>query len=286
MTDYLIYDVFTDTTFGGNPLAVLPEAKDIPEDRLQSIAREFNFSETTFVYPPENPQNTARVRIFTPTVEVPFAGHPVIGTAVALADLGRGGKMVFELGVGPIPVSVIGNRAQFRTSHPLDRGATPDPAHVAACLDLSGNEIRIDRHAPQVAGVGLDFALCELTDRATLSKAMPVTDAFRDAAARYPSKLDFAVLAYVRDRDTVHARMFAPLDSIPEDPATGSAAAALTAFLAESEGKSLALTIHQGVDMGRPSLIETKVSVTDGRVTSVSVAGQAVRFADGTLHRS
>ena len=119
MTDFLVYDVFTDQTFGGNPLAVIPDARGIAEVDLQKVAREFNFSETTFVYPAEAGCD-AKVRIFTPTMEVPFAGHPTVGTALALRDLGRvGDEMVLELGVGPIPVAISGRRARFVTKVPL-----------------------------------------------------------------------------------------------------------------------------------------------------------------------
>lgn len=283
MYDYLFYDVFTDTPFGGNPLAVLPDAEGIPEHRLQKIAREFNFSETSFVYPPEDPSHSARVRIFTPMQEVPFAGHPLIGTAVALNDLGRGTAMILELGVGPIAAEAGKGRARFTATQPLVRAGRPDPADIAACLGLEPADIRTDRQPPEQAGLGLEFALAELADRAALSRAVPVTDAFRKAAKRYPTKLDFAVMAYVRDGATIHARMFAPLDNIPEDPATGSAAAALSAVLAEADGRPGRFTIRQGEDMGRPSVIETEVELQAGRTGSVTVAGAAVRVAEGRL---
>ncbi len=282
MYDYLVYDVFTDTPFGGNPLAVLPDASGIPEDRLQKIAREFNFSETTFVLPPEDPAHTARVRIFTPTQEVPFAGHPLIGTAVALNDLGRGTDMVLELGTGPTAAHAAQGSARFTATQPLVRGGMPAPEDVAACLGLDASDIRTDRRPPEQAGLGLEFTLVELTTRAALARAQPVTDAFRTAARRYPTRLDFAVMAYTRDGATIHARMFAPLDNIPEDPATGSAAAALSAVLAEADGTTR-FTIHQGEDMGRPSLIETAVTLENGRTAAVTVAGRAIRVAEGRL---
>ena len=283
MTDFLIYDVFTDRAFGGNPLAVIPDATGLPEERLQKIAREFNFSETTFVFPPEDPAHTARVRIFTPTQEVPFAGHPLIGTAVALNDLGRGGAMVLELGVGPIAAEAEAGRARFTTTQPLERGGAPAPEDVAACVGLAPSEIRTDRMAPIQAGLGLEMAFAELSGREALSRAQPNTDAFRTTAARYPTKLDFALMVYVREEAMIHARMFAPLDNIPEDPATGSAAAALSALLAEADGTPGRFTIHQGEDMGRPSRIETEVALDAGRTASVTVSGSAVRVAEGRL---
>lgn len=273
MTAYFVYDVFTDAPFGGNQLAIFPDATTLAEDSLQTIAREFNFSETTFVYPPQNPENTAKVRIFTPTMEIPFAGHPTVGTAVALHALGRPADMVLELGVGPLRCFVDGNTAAFTTERPLETIAYPDPAIVAAAVSLDPNAII---GQPVQASLGLPFVLVELRDRAALADAMPNTDGFRQGAAAYPAGMDFAIYCYVRDQNTVHARMFAPLDNIPEDPATGSAAATLTAFLAGET--AISLTIHQGVEMGRPSVIQT--SARDGQVT---VSGAAVKTMEGRL---
>lgn len=276
--EYLVYDVFTATAFGGNQLAVFPDAGDLPEDRLQAITREFNFSEVTFVYPPQNPAHTARVRIFTPTREVPFAGHPTIGTAIALHDLGRGSDLVLELGVGPIPCHVGETGASFTTPVPLEMIAHPAPSLVAEALGLPVAAIRTDRHAPVQASLGLAFVLVELADRAALAAAQPVIEACRRGAALHPAGLDFAIFAYVRNGEVVEARMFAPLDNMPEDPATGSASATLGAFLAQLPDGPQRLAISQGVDMGRPSQIG--VSVVAGGVT---VTGQAVKTMAGRL---
>ncbi len=283
MAEYQIVDVFTDAPFGGNPLAVVTDATGIPEAQLQKIAREFNFSETTFVYPPEDPAHTARVRIFTPMNEVPFAGHPTVGTATVLAGMGHGPDMVLELGVGPIPVTAQSTEATFATRVPLAYGARPAAEDVAACLSLSASDVETDRHAPTVAGVGLNFAIVELASRDALERARPDTPAFEHAQETYPGPLDFAVLAYCWDGDEIRARMFAPLDGVPEDPATGSAAAALTGFLADRAGKDLALTIHQGVEMGRPSLIKTRALTEDGSPVEIQVTGQVVPIASGRL---
>ena len=278
MTGYVVYDVFTDRAFGGNQLAVIPDATGLAELDLQRIAREFNYSESTFVYPPDDPAHSARVRIFTPTMEVPFAGHPTIGTAIALSDLGRGGDLVLELGVGPIPCRVTGNRAEFRTGVPLETGDSPTAALIAECLGLPADAVRSDPHPPVIASVGLPFAIAALRDRAALAAARPVTDAFRRAAELHPGPLDFAVLATWAEGDTVHARMFAPLDDIPEDPATGSAAAAYAALTRARTGHDVRLTIRQGEDMGRPSLIHAAAD-KDG----VTIAGQAVKVMEGRL---
>jgi len=278
MSRYFVYDVFTDTRFGGNQLAVFPDATDLPDTDLQAITAEFNFSEVTFIYPPENTAHTARVRIFTPTMEIPFAGHPVIGTAIALADAGAGPEMVLELGVGPLPCKVENGTAAFTTAAPLDTLATPDPALVARALGLQASDIRAETHPPTMATLGLPFTITELTSRATLSACQPDIAAFREGAKAHPGGLDFAQFAYTREGDTIHARMFAPLDNIPEDPATGSACATLAALLADRLGRDLSLTVHQGEDMGRPSRIGLR---TDrGRVT---VSGQAVKVMEGRL---
>ncbi|MBV7378399.1 PhzF family phenazine biosynthesis protein [Maritimibacter dapengensis] len=272
MTDYLVYDVFTARPFGGNPLAIIPNAAELGEAQLQKIAREFNFSETVFLYPPEA-GGVAKVRIFTPTMEVPFAGHPTIGTAVMLGEAGLGPEFVLELGIGEIAVWSQGGRASFTNTRPLSVIAEPDAALVARAIGTPETTIA---SAPIMAGVGLEFTFVELTDRAALADLVPDVAAFREGAARYPNGLDFAIYAYVRDETAVHARMFAPLDNIAEDPATGSAAAALGALLAD--GGSLDLVIRQGDDMGRPSIIEV-----EARKDSVTVTGSAVRVMEGKL---
>src|SRR6056297_1343898 len=157
MHHYFVYDVFTNTRFGGNQLAIFPEASHIPEDALQSIASEFNFSEVTFVYPPADANHTARVRIFTPTMEIPFAGHPTIGTAKALADQGHGPDMVLELGLGPLPCIAGPEGARFTTRTPLECLATPDPALVARALGLAPDRLETRQHPPTLASVGLPF---------------------------------------------------------------------------------------------------------------------------------
>ena len=278
MRNYVVYDVFTNTPFGGNQLAVFPDASTLPEDDLQSIAAEFNFSEVTFVTPPENPNHTAKVRIFTPTMEVPFAGHPTIGTAVALADLGYGPDMVLELGVGPLTCRAENGSAQFTTDVPLDILGHPDTAIVARALGISQDAILTTTHTPIMATLGLAFTLTELDCRDTLSALQTDVSAFKEGAAAYPSGLDFAQFAYVREGDVIHARMFAPLDNIPEDPATGSACATLGALLAQRHKQDVTLRVHQGDDMGRASVIG--VTTNNGAVT---ISGAACKTMEGRL---
>ncbi len=273
MTEFLVYDVFSSNAFGGNQLAIVPDATKLPEDDLQRIAREFNFSESTFIYPPETPGNRAKVRIFTPTMEIPFAGHPVIGTAVALADIGPSGDMTLELGVGPLACHATNGNACFTTSVPLEIIAQPTLDEISAALGLKASDIKTTVHLPQLASVGLPFTITELTSRAALASIQIDISQLRQGAKKYPTSLDFAQFAYVRDGDTLHARMFAPLDNITEDPATGSACAALGALLQKLHKTDLSLAIHQGEDMGRPSLIRLK---TNGPAITISGAAKCV----------
>ncbi len=284
MTAFLTYDVFTDQPFGGNPLAIIPDATGLAEADLQRIAREFNYSETTFVFPAIDAACDAKVRIFTPTQEIPFAGHPTIGTTLALHALGRiGDRAVLELGVGPIPVTVSDGSAELATQVPLETWDDPPVDVVAAAIGLASDVVRTDRHEPIIASVGLPFAVAELTDRAALAASVPNTDAFRAFEPSWPVDTHFDLLVYVRDGQRIEARMFAPLDGIPEDPATGSAAAALTAYLGRLDGVSQGFEISQGVDMGRPSLIRTSVDVENGAPREVRVAGTAVKVMEGRL---
>lgn len=281
MTEYCVYDVFTNEAFGGNPLAVITDATALAEDQLLKIAREFNFSETTFVLPPEDSVHDARVRIFTPTRELAFAGHPTVGTALALRDIGKAGtSMVLELGVGPIPVTIDGRRAEFATQVPLTTGDAPGVDALARCLSLAATAIRFDRHAPVEASLGTEFVLVELSDPAALDAASPDLDGYRRACSDADR---LAIFAYCRDGDRIDARMFAPLGGILEDPATGSASAALAAYLGELDGDSQSFEISQGVKMGRPSRIQAAVTVENGKTVETRIAGEAVKIMEGRL---
>lgn len=284
MTEYAVYDVFTEEAYGGNPLAVVFDAVGMDDARMQTIAREFGFSETTFVLPPEDPAHDARVRIFTPTRELPFAGHPTVGTALALAETGRAGdSMVLELTVGPLPVTVTAGRARFTTRVPLTAEDGPSPDVIAECIGLSADVIRTDRHVPVLAGLGTPFVLTELAGPAALATAAPDVAAFRRAAG--PGMGRLGVLIYLRDGQAIRERMFAPLGGILEDPATGSAAAALVAWLGRLDGRSQAFEITQGVEMGRPSRIDAEVVVENGEPIEVAIAGSAVKVMEGRLVR-
>lgn len=278
MTGYLVYDVFTDRRYGGNQLAIIPDARDLPEVELQAIAREFGFSETVFLTPPDDPANSARVRIFTPTMEVPFAGHPTIGTAVMLADAGLGPQMTLELGIGPLKARAADGHASFTTTEALKRLAAPETALVAEALGIPPGAITA---RPVMASLGLGFTFTPVASREVLAACVPDTAAFRRGAEAHPEGLDFAQYVYVEEDGVIHARMFAPLDDILEDPATGSAAATLGALMAEIADADVSLTIHQGEDMGRASVI----GVEAARNGAVTVSGAAVLVMQGELVR-
>ncbi len=282
-------DVFTATRFGGNPLAVLTDARGLDEAAMQHVAREFNLSETTFVLPPANPEHTAQVRIFTPLHEVPFAGHPNVGTALVLAGL-RGGRpdtMVFEELAGLVPIRFdwwgASPMATLDAPQPLVLGETIPPATVAACAGLAEADIVVTAHPPIVAGVGNPFVIAEVTPEA-LGRASGDVAAIRAAAARHPVKpTGFPIHLHARTGTGRRTRMFAPLSGIAEDPATGSANVALAALLLSlTDEDSLSVTIEQGVEMGRPSLLHASARrAADG--IRAAIGGSAVAVSRGSI---
>jgi trans-2,3-dihydro-3-hydroxyanthranilate isomerase len=292
---YFICDVFTDTRFGGNQLAVLPEATGLTDGQMQQVAREFNFAESTFVLPAER-GHTRRVRIFTPAREVPFAGHPNVGTAFALATAGLLGPIdgtvtvTFEELAGLVPVVIDrseagGLRCELRAPEPLSRGRTVPAATVAEALSLDAEEIVTRTHQPVVASVGLPFLMVELRDRAALERARARADRLEALAADGVSP---DVHLYVRSGDgfDLRARMFAPLDGVPEDPATGSANCALAALLGTLDpapSGTFRWRIAQGVEMGRPSVLEARAEKEEGVVTSAYVRGASVLVSEGQI---
>ena len=295
---FVTADVFTDTPFGGNPLAVLSDAAGITDAAMQAIAREFNLSETVFVLPPDDPTHTRRLRIFTPAREVPFAGHPTVGSALVLAWLGEidlagaTTRIVFEEGAGPVPVTIRAEagRAVFaELAAPVapEVRTAPDAAALAALLGLSEADLRGDAGLPAACSCGLPFLIVELRDAAALGRA-------RLDRARWQELLADAwareVLVVTRDAADVGAdfrvRMFAPAAGIEEDPATGSAAAALGGWLGLREATgdgTYRYAIAQGLEMGRPSRLEVAVERRAGQVAAVRVGGRAVPISEGTI---
>lgn len=291
---FIIVDVFTETAFGGNQLAVFPEARGLSDRAMQTLAREFNFAETTFVLPSQDPRHAARVRIFTPRTELPFAGHPTVGTAAVLARLGlvqtSGGAatIVLEEGVGPITVEIrLRGDATFarlasekEVESPSDR---PAPSVVAAALSIPAEAIL----ETWFASVGVPFCFArlssrELVDRAVLDRAAW----FANFATAWAPNLYF-FSGELAPGSRLYVRMFAPAYGIEEDPATGSGAAALAGCLAarlpEQDG-TFAWKIDQGVAMGRPSRIEASAEKRRGRIVKSMVGGTSVLVGEGTMN--
>jgi trans-2,3-dihydro-3-hydroxyanthranilate isomerase len=291
---YVTIDVFTDRAFGGNPLAVVLDAAGLSAARMLAVTREFNYAETTFVLPPADPAHDARVRIFTPGGEIPFAGHPNVGTAVVLAR--RAGhpapaRMVFEeqAGLVPLDLMVVAGEpvgAELTAPAPFQRGADLPPATIADALGLSADDVTARRHAPTVASVGLPLLFAELATRDALRRATPDGAALKACLSGVSAQ---GVLLYTCDGSDAEARMFSPLISGLEDPATGSAAVALAALLAAISAEPdtrLSLRISQGVDMGRPSLLRARAIKEGGRLVSAHVGGHAVEMMHGTFSLS
>lgn len=294
---YITVDVFTDRAFGGNPLAVMLDAEGLSTTQMQAVAREFNYSETTFVLPPREAGHDAEVRIFTVRSEIPFAGHPNVGTAFVIASQAAGplAGLKFEEKAGLVPVEILKEQgrvigAELTAPQPLKRLSQVSAEQAAACLSLSAGDIRTDRHAPHVISVGLPFLAVELASREALRRARPNADAF---ARTFPLDGNEAIYFYTRDVPAsekpceLQARMFHPgASGLTEDPATGSATAAAAALLAELDATpdgELRLTIGQGFDLGRPSLLLARVVKKAGKLVSAHVGGRCAPMMQGTL---
>jgi trans-2,3-dihydro-3-hydroxyanthranilate isomerase len=296
--NFVTVDVFTDRPFGGNPLAVVPDARGVTTEQMQAIAAEFNLSETTFVLPPEDTAHTAQVRIFTPRAELPFAGHPNVGTAFVLAGAtasaarpADGDAMTFEEKAGLVRIELIGDGsavtgARLAAPQGLSIGAKIPRETVAAACSLPPGDIATRLHAPCIASCGLPLIFAAVTSRSALAAARPRTDVF---AQHIPVSLATGIHLYVEGTQPgadIEARMFAPLFGVVEDPATGSAnmaLAALLAALAPERDLRLERRISQGVDMGRPSLMAASAEKKDGDVVAAHIGGSCVRVMSGVV---
>jgi trans-2,3-dihydro-3-hydroxyanthranilate isomerase len=293
---YITVDVFTDRAFGGNPLAVVLDAGGLTTAQMQAIASEFNYSETTFVLPPQAAAHDAQVRIFTVNREIPFAGHPNVGTAFVLATLAKQppAQLLFEERAGLVPVAILQDGgsvvgAELTAPERLSKFSQVSAVQAAACISLSPADIRTDRHPPQIVSVGLPFLIAEIASRDALRQARADAAAF---ARVFPCDGCDAIYFYTSDVPPaeacdLQARMFHPgASGLSEDPATGSATVATAALLAdlssEKDGE-LKLRIGQGVDMGRPSLLLTRVVKQAGAVVSAHVGGRCVQMMEGTF---
>jgi len=293
---YYICDVFTETRFGGNQLAVLPQALGLSTQQMQQIAREFNFSETTFVFPAKA-GHTRHVRIFTPAREIPFAGHPNVGTAFVLASAGELGEIkssltvTFEEEAGLVSVTILESDGKFESCEltapqSLSFGKTLPVELVAAAISVDPKEVVTKTHGPQVASVGLPFIFVELRDRSVLERARINMSGFEALTAQDVIS-DVYLYILASDGFDIRARMFAPLSGVPEDPATGSANCTLAGLLAhynQDRNGSFSWRIAQGVEMGRPSTLIARAEKKDGVVQITRIGGATILVSEGTIY--
>jgi trans-2,3-dihydro-3-hydroxyanthranilate isomerase len=284
---YVTLDVFTDQRFGGNPLAVFTDARGLSDAEMQALAREMNLSETTFVLPPDDPSNTARVRIFTPATEMPFAGHPNVGTGYVVATESGGDLLRFEEIAGLVEVRVargadgaVGD-VTIAAPQPLTLGTEFTPVQVAGAAGIEPWEVMTENHRPIVASVGNPFAVMEVT-QAALTRAAPDSAGMSRANGIAPELAGrFRVYLYARDGGVIRARMFGGGLGVKEDAATGSAAAPLAALLLHLSGADRAADdIVQGVEMGRPSLLRTTATRGPDGIRA-TVGGGCVKVMEG-----
>jgi len=292
-------DVFTNRRFGGNQLAVFPDASGIPESALPDIAREFNLSETVFVYPPDDPRHTRRLRIFTPVTELPFAGHPTVGTAFVLATLRAipldepETRIVLEEGVGPVPVTVrvdkgVPTFCQLTVAKLPEFGPPPPGRSLLAdVLGIEATEISGGMYSPQAVSCGLRFLFVPVKDREVVRRARIRLDHWESTVKSYWAT---DIMVFSRDPERtgsdIRARAFVPGQNIVEDPATGSAAAALGGYLGSRESGAdgaFRYVIEQGFEMGRPSILEVAVEKAGNEITSVRVGGESVMVTRGEM---
>ena len=293
---YYICDVFTETRFGGNQLAVLPKADGLSKGQMQQIAREFNFSETTFVFPAKK-DHTRQIRIFTPAREVPFAGHPNVGTAFVLASTGELGEIkssftiIFEEEAGLVSIAIQASdgkitSCELTAPQALSIGKTLPSELVATAISIDPKDIVTKIHQPQVASVGLPFVIAEVRGRSVLERARINMSGF-EAIAAQGIMPDVYFYARANDGFDIRARMFAPLSGVPEDPATGSANCALAGLLAHHDAKAsgdFTWRIAQGVEMGRPSTLIARAEKKDGAVQTTRIGGASVLVSEGLIH--
>ncbi len=294
---YATLDVFTETPLAGNPLAVVLDAEGLDDIAMQAIAAEFNLSETVFVLPPAEERHRARLRIFTPTQELAFAGHPTVGTAVLLAlgdkraEIADAVAFGLEETVGVVPCVVEAGegrgRARFRLPRlPESWGEAPDAAALAAALNLSPSEIGYARHRPSRYSAGTPFHLVPVQGLDALARARTSAEAMVQALG--PGSKAFLYTGETGEAGhSFRARMFAPAAGIAEDPATGGAVAAFAGALMQFEplgGGTHDLTIAQGVEMGRPSEIALQLTIEDGALRAAEIGGSAVLVSEGVLH--
>lgn len=295
--EFEIFDVFTSQAMSGNPLAIVHDSAGLDAAAMQAIAREFNLSETVFVCPPENPAHSARIRIFMPRGELPFAGHPTVGTAIALAARrGFSGPavLVLEEKIGPVRCAVVNRQGQPFAEFdlpvlPAELAFSAEPALIGAALGLDADQIGFENHRIAKWSAGVPYVMVPVRGRQAAGEAQIDEALWMDIAGSDGGKIP-APFVYCRetaDHDaSFHARMFAPWDGIAEDPATGSAAAAFAGQVVQFErpgGRELTVWIEQGVEMGRPSMIRLELDLDHGVLAGARIGGHAVKIAEGRL---
>lgn len=296
---YHTADIFTSVPFGGNQLAVLPDARGLTSEQMLAIAREFNYSESTFVLPPDDPSHTRKVRIFTPAGELPFAGHPTVGTAHVLAAIeeipltGDTTTIVLEEGVGPVPVRIRaeGGKPVFcqLSVAKLPEVLPPIPPResLAPMLSLEVDDLLDGAFHPQAVSCGVPFSFVPVRSRDAVRRAKLRLDRWEELLAPHPFNM---VMVFALDAEDpahdVRARMFGPGAGVPEDPATGSACAALGGYLGMRDPRrdgTLRWIAEQGYEMGRPSQLEIETDKAAGAITAVRVGGRSVMMCEGAL---
>lgn len=290
-------DVFCDRIFGGNPLAVFPDATGLSDRQMQQVAAEFNYSETVFVLPPQTPQGTRKLRIFTPKTELPFAGHPTVGTAFVLATIadipltGAETKIIFEEGVGLIPVTIYAQdgkpiSAELTAAQlPQFSSDIPSIKDIADILSINPATILTGNYATQAVSCGVPFLFVPLCDRKTLSHCHLNRERWQAILANHWSPSVYPFSFGTGDGIDIHARMFAPIMGIEEDPATGAAATALGGYLGSRQTTDGVFhwQVEQGTDMGRPSQLAVTTERNNGQISTVRVGGASVLVSQGTM---
>jgi len=298
--EYQFYtaDVFTDQTFGGNPLAVFPQAQGLSSLQMRKIAGEINYSETVFVLPPETAEGTRRLRIFTPKAELPFAGHPTVGTAYILAYIGDITldkpeiTIIFEEGVGSVPVKILSEAGkptytELTAAQLPEFGLnTPDIEDLAEILSLAPEDFLKGEYSPQAVSCGLPFLFIPLNSQKALARAKLKRDRWESLLANYWADCVYLFTFETSSKSIfARSRMFAPSLGIEEDPATGSAAAALGGYLGIRDQRDgiLQWQIEQGIEMGRPSLLTVQTFKKEGLIQKICVGGSSVMVIQGVM---
>lgn len=295
---YMLYDVFSHTKLEGNQLAIVLDSEGLDTQTMQAIAREFNLSETVFVLPPDNPRHRARIRIFSPAYEMPFAGHPTVGSAVALAEMDDASDTIFVLEENIGPFRCVVKKGEGAAFGEFDLAKLPerltlasDAEAIGAALGLSPHELGFENHRVSFWSAGVPYVTVPVADLDAASRIRLDNNAWAELA---PKKSEFANASpYIYCRETVnhdcafHVRMIVPGNPMHEDPATGSAAAAFAGAIMHFDGPRDGTSqywLEQGLEMGRPSRIRLELQVEQGELAAARIGGHAVKVADGTIY--